>query len=127
MGWAEAITAVSAAVTAGSVVWGISAWRREYVGKRQIELAESVLELFYEAEDAIREIRSPFSFTGEGSTRKKGEHESEEESRSLNNAYVVFERYQKREKLFAELRSLRYRMMATFGASAATPFDSLNL
>lgn len=71
MGWAEAITAASAAVTAVSVAWGISAWRREYVGKRRIELAESVLALFYEAEEAVKAIRSPFAYSGEGKSRIK--------------------------------------------------------
>ncbi len=55
---ADAITAFSAAIAAISFVVGISTWRREFVGKRRIELAESVLALFYEAADAIQEIRS---------------------------------------------------------------------
>ena len=38
----------------------------------------------------------------------------------------MFERYQKREKLFAELRSMKYRIMATFGSEAGKPFDELN-
>jgi hypothetical protein len=96
------------------------------VGKRRIELAESVLALFYEAEDAIKQIRSPHSFDGEGSKRKRANNELAEESRLLDQANVVFERYQKREKLFAQIRSMRYRVMAAFGSSATEPFDELN-
>lgn len=122
---ADMISAVSALVAALSFLAGVSAWKREYVGKRRIELAESVLAMFYEAEDAIREIRNPSSFSGEGGTRKRADGEREEESQLLDQAYVVFERYHKREQLFAQLRSLRYRFMAAFGASAAEPFDEL--
>lgn len=126
MGWAEAITAASAAVTAITVVLGVTAWRREFVGRRRIELAEAALALFYEAVDAIKEIRSDFSYSSEGTTRKRSEGESEEEARFLDQAYVVFERYQRREKLFAELRSLKYRMMVIFGEPTGEPFDEIN-
>lgn len=121
-----AIAAISVTVAALAFISGINAWRREFIGKRQIELAEDVLALFYEAQDAIREIRNPFSFGGEGETRKRAEREREEESKLLDQAYIVFERYQKREKLFAELRSVKYRVMATFGSNAGEPFDEIS-
>ena len=43
------------AIIAASVVaiYGINAWRKEFQGKRNIELAEEVLCLFYRAERAI--------------------------------------------------------------------------
>jgi hypothetical protein len=122
---ADVITAISVAIAAIAFVAGINAWRREFVGKRRIELAETVLALFYEAEDAIREIRNPFSFADEGKTRQRSEYEAEEVATLLDRAYIVFERYQKREKLFAELRSVRYRVMATFGSKAGEPFDEV--
>lgn len=127
MSIADVITAVSVAIAALAFVAGINAWRREFVGKRRIELAENVLALFYEAQDAIREIRNPFGFVGEGSTRKRSDLEREEEARILDQAYVVFERAQKREKLFAELRSIKYRFMATFGAQTSESFDEINM
>jgi len=126
MTMADVITAISVAISAIAFVAGINAWRREFIGKRRIELAEDVLALFYEAQDAIREIRNPFSFGGEGKTRKRDENEREEEAQLLDQAYVVFERYQKREKLFAELRSMKYRVMATFGSNAGEPFDEIS-
>lgn len=122
---ADVISAVAVLIAALSFVAGVSAWKREFVGKRQIELAESVLAMFYEAEDAIREIRNPFSFGGEGKTRERAENEQKETSQLLDQAYVVFERYQKREQLFAQLRSTRYRVIAAFGPSASEPFDEI--
>lgn len=120
------ITSISVAVAALAFLVGVNAWRREFVGKRRIDLIENVLALFYEAQDAIREIRSPFGLSGEGATRKRSDYEREEESQVLDQAYVVFERYQKRKKLFAELRSIKYRVMATFGSDAGESFDELN-
>jgi len=127
MNIADVITAVSVAIAALAFVVGVNAWRREFVGKRRIELAENVLALFYEAQDAIRQIRNPFGFVGEGTTRKRSDYESEEEAKILDNAYVVYERYQKREKLFAEIRSMKYRVMAAFGSNAGESFDELNM
>ena len=126
MNIANAITSVSVAIAALSFVSGVAAWKREFIGKRQIELAESVLAMFYEVEDAIREIRNPISYGCEGKTRKRAENEVQAESQLLDQAYVVFERYQKRKKLFAELRSIKYRFMAAFGIQAGEPFTELD-
>lgn len=123
---ADMITAISALVAALSVLGGVTAWKREFIGKRRIELAEQVLAMFYEAEDAIRDLRNPVSFESESKSRTRALHESAEESTLLDRAYVVFERYKKREEFFAQLRAIRYRFMATFGASAGQPFEGLS-
>lgn len=120
-----AIAALSVAVAAISVVLGVFAWRREFIGKRRIELTESVLARFYEAADVIRAIRSPLSREDEGSSRKRSEGETAQETRMLDQAYVVFERYQSRQSLFAQIRSAKYQFMAAFGEEAEVPFDEL--
>lgn len=122
----EFISSILVLIAALTFIAGVSAWKREFVGKSRTDLAESVLALFYEAEDVIKQIRSPHSFVGEGGTRKRADNELAEESRLLDQANIVFERYQEREKLFAQIRSMRYRVMATFGSEAAEPFDELD-
>jgi hypothetical protein len=119
----QSILIIIAAIVA---IIGVNAWRREYVGKRNIDLAEEVLALFYEARDVIRSIRSPFGFVGEGRTRNADPNESPEEKQIKDRAYVVFERYSKRQDLFSKLYSMRYRYMARFGKDSAKPFDDLN-
>jgi hypothetical protein len=119
------LESVSITVAAWTAVWGINAWRREFVGKKRIELAEEVLTRFYEARDVIRLIRNPFGLVGEGGTRQRGDNESPEESQILDNAYVVFERYNKNQEVFNQLRALRYRFIAQFGPDATLPFDDL--
>lgn len=123
----ESIAVILASLIAsGAVIYGVKAWRQEYIGKRKIELAEEVLSLFYEARDVISYIRSPFGQVGEGSTRNAAPNESPEEKQINDNAYVVFERYNKRQDLFNKLYSMRYRYMAQFGKDSAKPFDDLN-
>ena len=62
MDWIEIIKQISILFGIGVAIYGIDAWRREHVGKRQLELAEDTLALFYEAADAIKHIRHPASF-----------------------------------------------------------------
>lgn len=121
----ELASLISTLIAVFAFVWGVNAWRREFIGKRRIELAEEVLALFYEAQAAIGEIRNPFGFVGEGASRQRSEDETTEQSETLDKAYVVFERYHKHEKLFAQLRSMKYRIMATFGAPSGEAFDEL--
>jgi len=117
------VTSVIASVI---MIYGITTWRREYIGKRKIELAEEVLALFYEARDAIRFIRNPFGYVGEGSSRKSAANETPEEKQINDQANVVFERYTQRKDLFNKINSMRYRYMAQFGKDSAKPFDNLN-
>ena len=66
---------VSIIVASLAAVYGFDAWRREFIHKRRVELAELVLELFYKARDVIFEIRSPFGYAREGATRRADEDE----------------------------------------------------
>ena len=52
----DGLASISVIIAALSLVFGVYAWKREYVGKRRIELAQSVLAMFYEADDAIMAI-----------------------------------------------------------------------
>lgn len=105
-----------------AIISGIGAWKREFIGKRQIELAEQVLAKFFEIKDAIAMIRSPFSRSDEGSSRKRSEHESRETSDLLDRGYIVFERYSTKESAFADFNTLKYRFMASFGAESEQIF-----
>jgi hypothetical protein len=106
-------------------IYGINAWRREFKGKRDIELAEEVLELFYKARDAIKAIRSPLGYSREGKKvieRRKADGE-EEDLEPL--VATVLERYEKYEDVFHKLQTLQYRFMARFGKDKIKPFDEL--
>ena len=112
---AQILESVSVIFACISIILGVDAWRREYVGKRKIEVAEDVLTLFYQARDTISRIRTPWHQKEEGKTRKPGEYETPEQKEQLDRAYVVFERYEKEQEIFNKLVVIRYRFMARFG------------
>ena len=93
------ITAIAQAVSVMFACWaiisGVDAWKREFIGKRKIELAEEVLSKFFEVKDAVAFIRSPFVTSDEGKSRKHEASESAVVSELLDRGHVVFERYQK--------------------------------
>ena len=124
--WIEIVKGVSVLLASLFAIYGIDAWRREFVGKRRMELAEEVLALFYQARDVIAEMRMPFSFVGEGTSRKPGPHESPDTKCAQDSAYVLIERYGRHSELFSRIHALRYRFMAQFDTASSKPFDELN-
>ena len=84
--------AVAVIAACWAIISGVGAWKREFIGKRQIELAEQVLAKFFEVKDAISFIRNPFSSKEEGKSREKSERELENESELLNRGYIVVAR-----------------------------------
>lgn len=119
------ISAIAVGIAAATVLLGVTAWRREFVGRRKIELAEEVLGLFYQARDAILYIRNPRLVEGEGDTRQPFANETESEKRLYNLINVTAERYNNRHEVFVRLHAIRYRVMARFGGSTVKPFDDL--
>jgi hypothetical protein len=115
--------AISVFAACWAIISGIGAWKREFIGKRQIELAEQVLARFFEIRDAVSFIRNPFSHSDEGSTRQRGDHESSEQTQLLDRGYIVVERYGKKEAAFAEFNTLKYRFMASFGSQTEEIFS----
>lgn len=125
MDWIELLKQVSVLIAAWVAIYGIDSWRREHTGKRQIELAEDTLALFYEAADSIKLIRHPLSFTTETEGIERGDRESDSEYQARKNASVVFKRYNDHQELFNKLHAMRYRFMGQIGKQEAKPFDDL--
>jgi hypothetical protein len=123
--FSKLISAGATVFAACVAIYGINAWRREFKGKRDIELAEEVLELCYKASDAIRAIRSPLGYSHEGKkVIERMKSEGKEGDIDLRMA-TVLERYEAREETFQKLQMLRYRFMARFGKDKTKPFDDL--
>ena len=114
--------AVSVLAACWAIISGIGAWKREFIGKRRIELAEQTLAKFYEIRDAISFIRNPFSHKDEGSSRLRSDRETSEQTEWLNRGYIVVERYALKEDIFAEFNSLKYRFMSSFGSQTGEIF-----
>lgn len=120
------ISKVATAITCGVVIYNIPAWRREFLGKREIELAEDVLAMFYEAVDRVSFMRSPFGHQGEGSTRQSDPSETPKQKIVRDKAFVLLERYNKHSEFFNKLHSTRYKFKARFGPKAEKPFNDLH-
>lgn len=124
--WTDIIQSAAVIIASVVAIYGISAWKVEFLGKRKIELAEEVLALFYQVRDVIESIRSPFCYEGEGKTRKPVPNEKPEHKDAFDRAHVLIERYDHHAEVFSRLHALRYRFMARFGTDASVPFDELN-
>jgi hypothetical protein len=107
-------------------IYGIDSWRREHRGRRQVDLAEETLALFYEAKDAIAHMRSPIGYSNETDDVEKGKDESEASYGARKSASVVFKRYDQHVEVFNKIHAMRYRFMAQFGADRSRPFDELH-
>lgn len=125
MAFGEILSSIAIIIASVTAIYGISAWKREFRGKHQIELAEEALALFYEAREVITSARSPGGFGYEGRTRESQAEETPAEKKARDAAYVIIERFQPHEELFSKLHAMRYRFMAQFGLGSAKPFDEL--
>ena len=109
-----------------AIISGVGAWKREFIGKRKIELAEEVLAYFFQIKDAVAAIRNPFSSGDEGKSRKRGDHEDKDEAELLDRGYIVFERYETHKEAFVRFNTLKYKFMASFGPETEEIFTDCN-
>ncbi len=118
----------SCAVILASLVaiGGIAAWRRELIAQKRSDLSEEVLASFFQIQEVLMTIRSPFGYQGEGKSRKKFESETPEQSELLDKAYVIIERFNYNREHFAKLNALRYRVRAVLGNTYLEVFNKLD-
>lgn len=120
---AQAIAVIS---TCWAIISGVGAWKREFIGKRKIELAEETLATFFEVKDAIAFIRSILSDSTEGKTRKRNPNETNDETELLDRGYIVYERYEAKKEIFVRFNVLKYKFMAMFGTATESLFQDTN-
>jgi len=122
----EFVKDISVVIGLWVVFYKITAWQIEHRGRRNIELAEETLALFYEAKDVIEWIRHPLAFGDEIDSVKKEENESKEEFEARKKVNFIFVRFNNNKELFSKIHSLRYRFMAQIGKEKAMPFTALD-
>ena len=123
---ATIVQAVAVISACWAIISGVGAWKREFIGKRKIELAEQTLATFFEVKDAIAFIRSPWSTVKEGNSRQRSEHELPEVSQMLDRGYVVVERHDSKKDIFVRFNTLKYKFMASFGLNTENIFVETN-
>jgi hypothetical protein len=122
---AYAFQTLGVLVASGVAIWGIGSWRREFRGKRRIELAENVLARMYEARDAINSIRYPVFLAAEIAERQPMQGESFFQKEMRGRVCVVVSRHKHYRRLFNKLFSMRYRIMAVISKDAVKPIDDI--
>jgi hypothetical protein len=122
----DILQSISIIIAAIFAIYSVNAWRKELRGQRQFDVAEQALSLIYECRENLYMIRSIMGYGGEGTTRKRRDNETEEESKSLDSAYVLIERYERVKGSFIKLHAIKYRFMALFGQKHAKPFNDVN-
>lgn len=106
---------------------GLSAWRRQLTGKRDIELCQSVIESFYRAAHKIKELRSPLSHPEhESKDRPRTDNEGADEKRLRDTHYVPLARLQNQGLIWDEFFARKFQMRAFFGDDATKPFDAID-
>lgn len=106
---------------------GLSAWRRQLTGKRDIELCQSVIESFYRADHKVKELRSAFSYPEhESKDRPRAGNESPDEKRLKDTHFVPVARLHSQSAFWDEFFARKFQMRAFFGEGAVKPFDAVD-
>ena len=113
----QGVSLIAASILA---IRGINAWSREHAGKRRIDVAEEMLNLFFQARDAISYIRSPDGFYDDGYPLQ------DSPNTLVNTTKVPIRRMNEKAELFAQIRAMRTKAMVLFGEAAAEPFIALD-
>ncbi|ESY30038.1 MULTISPECIES: hypothetical protein [unclassified Mesorhizobium] len=93
--------------------------------KRKTDIAETVLGGFYRARSIFQAARQPFARSGEGTTRERGEDETDDAAAYKNAIYAPLERLTKELPFLSELNAQRYRFAALFGSDGDAAFSHL--
>ena len=111
------IESISLIIASFTAIYGINAWQREYRGKKECDLAEEVLYLFYESRDKIRIIRNLFSLAVGVKTENVFPGKTQRD--------LLMDIFSKHHEVFNKLHTLRYRFMVLFSADKVKPFDDI--
>ncbi len=110
---APLLQAISIAVTAVFAVRGLSAWRRQLLGKRKFEAAEEILLITYKLQRGLHFVRNPLVLDREGAPDAP-----DHDFAPLNRMNMM------RDDLAAFSRA-RLVARVFFGPSAVAPFDAI--
>jgi hypothetical protein len=122
---APTLQALSIAATAIFAVLGLSAWRRQLVGKRRLEIAEEILVATYRIQGDLAHVRNPLVYGDEGQSRPRLAQEMDRAAPVKDNYFVPLERMKKLDDDFAHFQKARLLAQAYFGPEAAQPFDAI--
>ncbi len=113
-------------VAAALALYGANRWQREYRFKRNTELLEEALVLFYQAEHAIAYLRNGFIFKDElVNFEFPLEFEDDYCKPRYKYTYVIQKRFDERQEVFNKLYAIEFRVRARFGDKSTAEFASM--
>jgi hypothetical protein len=115
-----------ATIYAASVaIWSVRSWRKEFTGKRKIELVSNTLTLLYNVKSSIQAIRSNLLMVNEGTTLKATEVEDPLQKKFRVKANSIYETYNRNINIFNNLLPVKFKFMAEFGKDTEIHFDKI--
>ena len=119
------IQAIAVVIATVFAVRGVSAWRRETLGKRRTEIAEQVIVATFRVKAALYSTRNPLSYNTEGKSRKRDEAETERQSSALDEAFIPLERLNDHLEEFSQFDLARLIFRAHFRKENTCHFDEI--
>lgn len=103
-------------------VIGFGMWRREQLGKRQIEVAEQILAGFYRAKAVLGYVRSPWAWGHEGNTHVRPDDPHRDRKRKYA---VTLERVDRHREILLEILGQEGLAKIYLGSDVDGPFKIL--
>ena len=117
---------IAALVGVALALYGVRRWKREYRFKRDAELLEDALVLFFQAEHAIAYLRNGIIFKHE---LVNFEFPSEMKDSLCEHryqyTYVIGKRFDERQEVFNKLYAIELRFRARFGDDSTAEFAAM--
>lgn len=104
----------------------LNTWKREYKFKRDSELLEEALILFYQAEHAIVYLRDGFIFSDELQDFEfPPELEDDYSKEKYKYTHTIRKRFDEKQHIFDKLYAIEFRFRARFGYESIAEFSSM--
>ncbi len=108
-------------------MYGLHSWRREYVYKRRVELAEEILIMFYKMKETISWIRSPVLLDYEESELEQQLKTASSDNKKCPIYYLAPKlRIQKAKDLISSFSAMKYIAMIKLDAKLLDKFNEIN-
>ena len=105
-------------------LYGLNHWKREYRFKRNSELLEEALVLFYQAEHAIDYLRNGVIFSDDLNDFKfPSELEDGYSKEKYKYTYTIQKRFDEKQHIFNKLYAIELRVRARFGDELIDAFS----
>lgn len=109
----------------GFAFYTVQDWKREYRFKRNAELLEEALVLFYQAEHSIAYLRNGFIFSNDLTDIDSTELDENYSKERYKYTHTILKRFNEKQHIFDKLYAIELRFRARFGNETTAVFTSM--